>query len=175
MFRICAMALMIAAVVVAVLFGRRLAGVSSGVVKRGRFPLFEGLLGCATWVSVLVLAWTGFFRATFKGHALDGYSLLVHVMFGGLFACSLAALAVFRGEAYRFGEDEKSNRYSCIQKLCFWVIVVCGLGLIGSILLSMLRVLGTDGQHLAILVHRYVALVAFLSTVMYAGTFLRRA
>ena len=84
-------------------------------------------------------------------------------------AGSFALLAVFRGEAYSLAGPDKHGRFSTVQKYCFWILALCGLALIFSILSAMLHLLGTDGQHVTTVVHKYSALVALLAMIIYAG------
>jgi len=160
----------VVAIVVAVMFGKQLAGpVAKNAPRPGRYPLLEGLIAFAMWVSLLVLAGTGFLGAIVPGHPLQGFTTLAHVGFGAMFGVCFALLAVFRAEAYSLAGQDTHGRFSTVQKYCFWIIALCGLALIFSILSAMLRLLGTDGQHVATLVHRYSALVAMLAVIIYAG------
>jgi len=173
MFRALAIVSVVAAIVVAVKFGKQLAGVPAGsgaaMPRMGRYPLIEALIAFVMWVSLLFLAGTGFLFATLPGHALQGFVTLFHVGAGAAFAGSLAFLVVLRAEAYNLAVPDTCGRYSTAQKICFWTIAVCGLGLIFSILGEMYPILDTDGMHLATKVHKISALVALLATIIYAG------
>jgi hypothetical protein len=173
MFRILTVLLVVAAVVLVSASKKWLPGQPVLIAppnRHGRWPLLESLVALAMWASFITLAFTGFLGATMWGRSLAGYWTLTHVTFGALFAVSLAVLIVFRGEAYSFGKTPASDRFSIVQKVCFWLIVVCGLLLMLSILTAMLRVLGTEEQRLAVEVHRYSALLALLAAIVYTGT-----
>jgi hypothetical protein len=177
MFRALTVVSVIVVIAVVVKFGKQLAGPpakNAVLPKPGRYPLLEALIAFVMWASLIVLIGTGFLGATLLGHALKGFITLIHVGCGALFAVSLAVLAVFRAEAYSLAGPDTYGRFSMAQKICFWVIAVCGLGLIFSILCSMLRILGTDGQHVATQVHKLSALVTLLATIVYAGTASKR-
>ncbi|MDD4869958.1 MAG: hypothetical protein PHR77_05305 [Kiritimatiellae bacterium] len=177
MFRALTIVSVIVVIAVVVKFGRRLAGQpvkNAAVPKLGRYPLLEALIAFAMWASLILLIGTGFLGATLWGHALCGFTTLIHVGCGALFGVSLALLAVFRAEAYNLAGPDTCGRFSTAQKVCFWVIAICGLGLIFSMLISMFRILGTDGQHLATQVHKLSALIALLATIIYAGTASKR-
>ncbi len=177
MFRALTVVCVVAAVAVAVKFGDLLAGQAAGSAVRpriGRYPLIEALIAFVMWVCLLILIATGFLGATMLGHALSGFTTLIHVGCGAAFAVSLAVLVVFRAEAYSLAGPDTFGRYSLVQKICFWVIVICGLGLIFSILSAMFPILATEGQHLATKVHKLSALVALLATILYAGAAARR-
>ena len=169
MFRLITIISVALTVGVVMMMGKKLAVPAGVVQKKGRYPLLEGLVALAMWVSLIVLVCTGFCGASLLGHSLKGFMTLIHVSFGTLFAISIAVLAVFRGEAYCFGAGETSGRFSIAQKVCFWIIALCGLVLILSILTSMLRLFGTDGQLLSAWVHRFSALIALLAAIVYAG------
>ncbi|OGV65560.1 MAG: hypothetical protein A2283_13905 [Lentisphaerae bacterium RIFOXYA12_FULL_48_11] len=173
MFRALTVISVVAAIAVVVKFGKQLAGQSAGSSVRpriGRYPLIEALIAFVMWASLLVLIATGFLGATMLGHALSGFTTLIHVGCGAVFALSLAVLAVFRAEAYSLAGPDTFGRFSLVQKICFWVIVICGLGLIFSVLSAMFPILATDGQHMATRVHKLSALVALVATIIYAGT-----
>ena len=169
MFRALTIISVVAAVLVAIRAGRLLAGTSPADVKMGRYPLLEALIAFVMWMCLVVQVGTGFLGATMLGHSLRGFTLLLHTGCGALFAVSLAALAVFRAEPYGVSGPDSSGRFSLVQKACFWIIDLCGLGLILSMLASMFPILGTHGQHLMIKVHKLSALIALLATILYSG------
>jgi hypothetical protein len=173
MFRALTVVSVVVIIAVVVKFGKQLAGQpakNAVVPKLGRYPLIEALIAFVMWASLIALIGTGFLGATLLGHALHGFTTLIHVGCGAAFAVSLAVLAVFRAEAYSLAGPDTYGRFSTARKVCFWVIALCGLGLIFGILSSMLPILGTDGQHLATQVHKLSALIALLATIVYAGT-----
>ena len=131
-----------------------------------RFPRIEILVMVMGTLAFLTLAFTGFCGATFLSRPLHGYWTIIHVSASGMFATCIAMLAVMRGEAYSFNSD--TGRFSTAQKTCFWILVAATLVLVLSILVPMLRLLGTPLQSLAIDVHRYAALVSLVAAVVYA-------
>lgn len=171
MFKVIAIGSVLAAGVLAAIFGRLLAGEpAKGLPRDGRFPHVERLTACAMWASLLMLALSGFFGGALTGEVLGGRILLAHVGFGGLFAVSLAVLSVFRAAAYSVAECDGSGRYSTVQKLCFWALALSGVGMIFSILSMMYPILGSHGQMMALKLHKCFALAALLVTIVYAGT-----
>lgn len=177
MFRALTVVSVVVAIAVAVKFGKQMAALPAGSPvspRMGRYPLLEALIAFAMWASLILMAGTGFLGATILGHALRGFTTLIHVGCGALFAVSLGVLAVFRAEAYSLAGPDTFGRFSLVQKICFWIIVLCGLGLIFSILSAMFPILGTHGQHIATKVHKVSALVALLSTIIYAGAASKR-
>jgi cytochrome b subunit of formate dehydrogenase len=49
----------------------------------------------------------------------------------------------------------------------FWVILVAGLIVIGTMILSMLPVFGTHGLELLLAIHRYAGLAVVAATVLH--------
>ena len=131
-----------------------------------RFPGIEKLIVAMTALGFLTLAFTGFFGATLLSRPLHGYWTIIHVSASGMFATGIACLAVMRGEAYGFGPA--GGRFTTAMKCCFWILAAATLVLILSILVPMLRLLGTPAQSMAIDIHRYAALVSLIAAVVYA-------
>jgi len=161
----------VAIVVVMVLLARALArdAGSKERARAGRFPLLERLAAVVFWLSLLMLAGTGFIGATLRGCPLSGYLTLIHAACGAMLAVSFAGMAVFRAEDYKFTTDQKEQRYSIVQKTCFWLIAVGVLISVFGSVSSMFRVLGTDWQILAVSIHKYCALTVLLAGIVYAG------
>ncbi len=98
-------------------------------------------------VCIAVLAVTGFL----------GFALLIHVAFGGLYAILLLLWILLHA---------KSGR-----SIWFWMLLLCGIVLILSVLLAMFPILGSHGQQLCIAVHRWAAI---LTVVAAAGCFIMK-
>lgn len=154
----------------------KLAGGPAGkrTVHAGRFPRFERLVAAVLWISVAVLAATGFLGAVVPGRSLSGFWILTHISFAALFAGSLAVLLVMRAEACSFADTCQSGRFSVGQKICLWLIAASGFALILSSVTAMFPILGTSGQLFAVEVHRYCALAALLAAIVYACVALKR-
>lgn len=101
--------------------------------------------------ALALLAVTGFGFGWPLSYPLNGFPLLSHVGLGALYAVALLAWAVFRA---------KSG-----GNFWFWLLVVCGIVLIGSVLVAMFPLLGTHGQHVAIVVHRVAAVLSIVAAV----------
>lgn len=176
MFRVLTVISVIAAVAVVVMFGKQLAGQpAKSEPKTGRYPALEGLIAFAVLVGLLLLAGTGFLGSVLPGRAMSGYTIVAHFAGAGLFAVCFALLAVFRAEAYSLACPDTHGRFSTIQKICFWAIALCGIGLIMSALSAMFHLLGTHGQLLAMKIHKCFGLTALLAAIVYSGTARRRA
>jgi cytochrome b subunit of formate dehydrogenase len=155
----------------------------------GRFKKLVYLL--ALFCS-LVLAVTGFCPVLIMGRHLAGYMLMIHVTAGGVFAACLVILAVTWAHQHRFNESDwlwlaavvgrrlpksdllpKEGRLFC--KLCFWLIVVLGLPLMLSVVLSMFPIFGTAGQNFLANTHRYSTLAFAVVAVVHTYLLTRAA
>jgi len=136
---------------------------------RPRFPRLELLVFLVALASFVALALTGFYGVIWPEHAMHGIRLLVHVALGPVFAVSLAILAIMRAEAYRLGSRgaRLPDRFSLGQKICFWVFLLGGLGLIVTISVSMMQALEPDQQATVINLHRWGGVVAIVSALVY--------
>jgi len=133
------------------------------------------------------LAASGLFFAVFIPQGMFGYPLLAHVVAGGLFALSLAAVLLWRGRAYRFDKEETAvfERFACpffenlsaafVRKILFWALALFGIIQVVTALGSMLPLFTFDAQQVMIVVHRYSALAIVLTAIVFIDTtFIRR-
>ncbi|MDF7807115.1 cytochrome c3 family protein [Pontiellaceae bacterium B12219] len=105
--------------------------------------------------AMLVLIVTGFLFGWPIKPSLGGFPLLSHVGFGALYAIALLVYAVLKVKS---------------GGPWFWVLLLCGIVLILSVLIAMFPILGTHGQHLAIVVHRIAAVLSIVAAVMGSAT-----
>ncbi len=110
-------------------------------------PVLIVLIGAMTLLSI-----TGFGFGWPVSYPLNGFPLLSHVGLGALYAIALTVWALLRA---------KSG-----GNIWFWMLLVCGIILILSILIAMFPVLGTQGQHVAIVVHRVAAILSIIAAGM---------
>jgi hypothetical protein len=127
-------------------------------------------------VLFLVLLGTGFVPVVFLGEHLSGFLLVIHVTVAPLFALSLASLALLWAHRLRFDtEDWRVARgpgkgrgaaggsvVRCAVKTGFWLVLFLSLPLMGSIILGLFPLFGTEGEELLIRIHGYSALVLAL-------------
>lgn len=128
-------------------------------VGHSRFPRLEKLAVGVFVLSFLLLTIVGVLTTWVLGIPLEGYWLLTHVSFGGIFTVALAALVILWAHACRLDGQDTG------KKACFWLMTVAGLGLILSAVLSMFPLLGTEGQEWMVSAHgvcAYLAMAAFL-------------
>jgi hypothetical protein len=98
--------------------------------------------------ALVILAITGFLFGWPISYPLNGFPLLSHVGFGALYAVALLVWAALRAKE---------------GNIWFWILLVSGIVLILSILVAMFPILGTHGQHLAIVVHRGAAILSLVA------------
>ena len=145
--------------------------------------LFRNLVYLAAIICFVILVVTGFGPVVISGEHLSGYLLMAHVSISPVFCLCLAVLAVMWADNCRFGKNDWSNLKragtekrgkSCpSQKIAFWLILLLALPLILSILLSMFKFFGTDGQEFLLSIHRYSALLFSLIAVVHSFLLLR--
>lgn len=130
------------------------------------------------WLSFAYLAASGFGFALCFSRGLYGFPLLLHVACGGLFILCLAPLVILRAKDYlpilpHREQSERPNPFwrnfpaSLPRPILFWLLVISGFSLALTALLSMLPYFGYEDQLDIIAVHRYSALVALLSVVLF--------
>jgi hypothetical protein len=122
-------------------------------------PLLEKAAMLGGCLSTVLLTLTGFW-GTLHGH-MGGYPLLAHTATGALFALCLAVLALFKA---------KQHLSPTLQSACFWLLQLCGVVLILSVLIAMVPLLDTHAQHAAIILHRLTAIVFMVPLALYAFT-----
>jgi hypothetical protein len=171
------------------LAGRMAAAFSREALDKGR-DIFRAWTkdhypGPLKWIfigfgaSLAYLVATGFFFAFFIGRGMFGLPLLGHVMFGGLFAASLALLLIWRGRAYRPDKDEAAvfESFACpvfknfsgtrLRIILFWTFAAFGLVQVATALGSMLPVFTFETQQALVTVHRYSALALLLTAIVF--------
>jgi hypothetical protein len=148
------------------------------VIRRGETPerprwnLWEVFVYWATVLCVALLGVTAFF-AVLRYGVLDGWLLFVHMFGAGALVAVLPLLAITFAEANRFGNasgyggtETAAVRFFWLPKLMFWLLLVSGLAVSLTMLISMLPVYGTDGMNNLLDVHRYSGLVAVVAMIL---------
>jgi len=130
-------------------------------------------------LSLIYLAATGLFYAVFVPRGMFGAPLVGHMVCGGLFAASLAALLLLRARDYAPGRKVngparsfappilKSVSNEALRRSLFWAIAALGFVLIVTALGSMLPVFTFEAQRALIVLHRYAALGIVLSAIVF--------
>jgi hypothetical protein len=150
---------------------------------RATRPAWNGwqqLIYLGTVLSVAVLGITSFY-AVLRYQILDGWLLFVHMFGAGAFTALLPLLALAWCPAHRFVTDAREtpdapSYFFWLPKVAFWVMLAAGIVVTGSMLLSMLPLLGTDRLHMLLNVHRYSGLVVVVALLLHLyGVVLQRA
>lgn len=115
----------------------------------GRFRKLTLLLGL---LSFAVLFLTGF-GPLFFGCRLAGWLLMIHATFAPVLMVCLVILAFGWAHAMVFRRTT-----DIVLNSCFWILLVLSLPLALSMIFSMFRWFGTDGQHFLLVFHRWCAL-----------------
>jgi hypothetical protein len=146
--------------------------------RRPRWALLTKLIYLSTFASVLVLGVTSFYSVIDHG-AMHGWFLLIHVASAGGFVVCLMLIALIwalpsrpcAGSNVRaddpLHETKSAARFGSITKLCFWLILISGVVTAGSMLLSMLPLMGTESLLQMITLHRYAGLVLVVSMLIH--------
>jgi hypothetical protein len=148
--------------------------------KRTYYPGWTKWIFYAFGLSAIYLAATGLFYAVFVPRGMFGAPLVGHMVCGGLFAASLAALLLLRARDYAPGKRVngpgrssappilKGVSNEALRAALFWAIAALGFVLIVTALGSMLPVFTFDAQRSLIFLHRYAALGIVLSAIVFA-------
>lgn len=148
------------------------AGSKRGNLRRLTYILSSGFL--------LVLALTGFLPVLFLGERLSGPLLIIHVTAAPLFALCLSALALLWAHRFRFDEDDwhivldpsrrrSSTRQGLMRlalKVGFWAALLFSLPLMGSIIMGLFPIFGTEGQEALVRIHGYSAVCLLLVSIV---------
>jgi hypothetical protein len=116
--------------------------------------------GVVLFGSMILLALTGFLFGWPVSYPLDGYPLLSHVGLGALYAAVLTVWVPLRIRSH--------------GSVWLWLMLLCGILLVLSILLAMFPLLGTHGQHVCIVIHRIAAILSLAAAAGYGITTRRR-
>ena len=130
------------------------------------------LLGGAVFFVLLFV--TGFFMPLVMGEKTQGYLLMGHLIVAPVFIILIVVSVFLFANAHL--PEQKGQEWGFakgLSKLLFWVLFVLAMPLFISILLSMLKLFGSEGQEFLLGVHRYCAIfftVVFVS-LMYVSLF----
>jgi formate dehydrogenase subunit gamma len=157
-----------------------------GLGMRGvkRYNLWERLVHLALLMSFLVLAVTGFVASIGWNGPMKGYMLMLHTTSGAVFAVSVGCMLVTWAADHAFTQADgrwfrgggcctpvkelPAGRFTGGEKVYFWLAGLLTLAALVSMLMSMVPVLGTEGQALMYHVHRWSTLVLVVATIWHA-------
>lgn len=155
---------------------------------RPRWHLITKLIYIGAIVSVLILGATSFISVLSHG-AMHGWFLFAHLFGAGAFVVFLMLIAIMwavpsklcgsacttmkhdPATAVTVDDDApQAGRFHCLTKLAFWLILLSGTITAGTMLISMLPVLGTQALKQMMDVHRYAGLVLVVATIVHLYT-----
>jgi cytochrome b subunit of formate dehydrogenase len=152
--------------------------------SRDFFLLIKKLTYLLTILCVLILAVTGFIPVILLGQHLSGVLLILHVSVAPVFAICMALIALFWAHQNQFLPkdwlwfkrlfNQSGNKKLALseksisgEKVGYWLLLLISLPLILSILLSMFKFFGTDGQAFLLKLHGYCALFFVLIAIVH--------
>ena len=133
-------------------------------------------------ISVLILAYTGFIPYFIYGEPISGFLLIIHVAVSPVFAVCMTVLILLGAHEHRFntpgqqrlsknvrskkGKNSISTKKPSL-KVCFWLIVLLTIVVMGSIILSMYRIFGTRGQEILLTIHLVSSILFFVVGIIH--------
>lgn len=139
---------------------------------RPRWGWWSRLVYLGTITGVAVLGATSIYSVLAHGH-MEEWFLLVHLTGAGMFTACLALIALTFAHRNRFAgrkqtEDQRINApFGGLAKITFWLILVSGVATAGTMLFSMLPIMGTHDMEQMLTIHRYAGLMLVVATVVH--------
>jgi len=149
-----------------------------------RYGLWERLIHLVLLLCFLVLAVTGFWASIGWDGPMSGYVLMLHTTSGAVFAVAAGCMLVTWAADHAFAKPDArwfcgggcctpvkelpAGRFTAGEKVYFWLAGLLTLTALLTMLLSMIPLLGTYGQHLMYHVHRWSTLVLVVATIWHA-------
>jgi hypothetical protein len=130
---------------------------ASAAAQARRFGRIEVALYALLAMSVAALAITGFAGYLAVGH-VRGWLLIGHMMAGGLFSVVLPLFLLAFAEAARFDRATRGPLGNS-EKVIFWLAMIAGGVSLGTIVVTMVPLLGTHAIETMMTLHRYSGLV----------------
>jgi len=167
--------------------------------SKATWNIWKMLIGAGTLTSIVILAITSFYSVLAYGE-IGGWALFFHMCGAGMFTGMLPLLAITMAYSHsrchcctsqccarKKEEGEATTKRGIIKQtlstitaclqcrwiepLAFWGILVGGLVVTLTMLISMLPIFGSDGLHELLEIHRYsgVFVVAAATFYLYAS------
>jgi hypothetical protein len=153
----------------------------STILLRIKKLIYIILLICSLFLFI-----TGIVQPLILGKQISGYLLMLHVSIAPIFAVVAAIGSVLWANAHSLNSndwqelhnfqtnpsEEKEHVWvpTAIHKILFWIGILLSLPIILSIILSMYRVFGTNGQDMLLQIHRYCAMLFVIIVICYTST-----
>ena len=132
---------------------------------------FKATLYLITLLSIIVLAFTGFWATIITGEPSTGYLLMLHCTAATGFCLVAPLTLIINAEKNRFilGDFSPGLRLVGVSKICFWIVTAAAIPLILSMILSMFPLFGPVGQEFLYQLHRFCALLLVMAGLIYLG------
>jgi hypothetical protein len=92
----------------------------------------------------------------------NGWALLAHLLAAGVFTAALALAAPLwvrqRAVATILRNGAPPAVLDAVRAVVFWLLLACGLGLLGTMVIAMLPVVGTAGQRALVEWHAWAGI-----------------
>ena len=128
-----------------------------------RFRRMEVFVHALAGLGFLVAFGTSFVVEWITGE-IEGWAIFLHMFGAGIFLLGMVLVAFVWAGRCRFGVE---TGLTLGQKLVFWISMVLGLCIMFSMLLAMLPVFGTAGQHVLFEVHEYCGLLFLVVMIVH--------
>lgn len=116
---------------------------------------------------VIATAATGLLGEWLRGGVV-GWGLIVHMAASPLMILGFAAAAVVWGTAHRFDRgDDPTAGVGIVRRLLFWLLMVCGLVCMTTMLAAMLPVFGYIGQAWLAILHEISGIGVVAAGLLY--------
>ncbi|MCA9248210.1 MAG: hypothetical protein KDA42_13875 [Planctomycetales bacterium] len=135
---------------------------------RQPWTAWERLVYAGVLSAVGVLAASAF-GAIGKGETMSGWPLMLHMVGAGVFTVALPALAVTWSAVHlRANRVANGARFSLLARAMFWALLLSGLAVMGTMLVSMLPWLGTHELEEMLDAHRFAGLAVVIVLLLHA-------
>ena len=136
----------------------------------------------------VILFVTGFYPRLVLDETIGGYFMMVHSTAAPIFAVCVAFLGLFWAHQNRFkwadwpwlrkfmshfvdmskeNTESKQEIFCLGAKICFWAILSVAIVVILSIIASMFKLFGTEGQEILMVMHRYGGLLLVMFGILH--------
>jgi hypothetical protein len=143
-------------------------------VRNPRKLSFGDLIGCLkvlsaflAAVSAILLAISGFIPFLIFGKPLTGFILLFHVSVSPVFAVSMTIISLLWVKEHIFDSEDNIGLQK-YRKMCFWFMILLTLVIMGTIILSMYPIFGSQWQENLLNLHLFSTLLFVAAGVIYS-------
>ncbi len=131
--------------------------------RGARYRQAELLAHTVAGIGFLIAFCTSFGVEWITG-SFEGWAIFLHMFGAGIFLLGMVLVAFIWADRCRFGVE---TGLTFAQKLIFWIGMTLGLCIMFSMLLAMLPVFGTAGQHVLFDIHEYCGLLFLVVMIVH--------